>query len=566
MERIRSRSGYASMSNRNLILAAAGIGGGINPNAYDLSKAVSMPGTYDLSDITETTWTLSTDGNITRDIDPTVITWGDNGRYFFFTGTGTPSRIVGQYETLTPYVISGMTYLGGFGVSSQEAAPWGLAFKPDGTKMYVCGTSGDDINEYNLSTAWDITTASYSQNFSISAQDTAPRNIVFKPDGTKMFVTGTTNDNVYEYVLSTPWDISTLSYVQSFSVSSQTLVPIGLDFKPDGTRMFVTAFDDLTDAKVYQYSLSTAWDLSTASYDSISLNPAVGGAVAEWILGKVQFDGTGGSITIFYYAAAVEPIRFKVYQQWAGGSFFDTASQDNNPDDIYIKPDGTKMYVLGGAGDDVLEYDLSTPFNASTASYVQNFVVTSQEATPKGLFFKPDGTKFYICGETNDTVYQYALSTPWDVSTASYESISKSVAAQETQPNGLAFKDDGIKMYVVGPGGDAVFEYNLSSAWDVSSASYSQSFSVASQETSPRGLAFSQDGSYMFVCGPGADAAFKYTLATPWDVSTASLSQTMKFFSLIENVSGMTFDPTGTYLYFTDISKDIVTQFQIPST
>lgn len=551
----------------NQAMAAAGATGGANPNAYDLSKAVSMPGTYDLTDITETTWTLSTDGNITREIVPTALAWGDNGKYFFHVGQqgGATSRFVQQYETVTPYVISGMTYLGGISVATQETGPNGLAFKPDGTKMYVTGTSGDDINEYSLSTAWDVTTASFDQNFSFASQDTAPSSPVFKPDGTKLFITGTTNDNVYEYSLSTPWDVSTLSYVQSFSVSSQSLIPRSIDFKPDGTKMFLVDYEDLTNAKIYQYSLSTAWDISTASYDSISLNPSFL-TTAEWFLFDFLFDGTGGTITLGVFASAVEPNRFKVYQQWAGGSFFDTAAQDNNPDDIYIKPDGTKMYVLGGAGDDVLEYDLSTPFDASTASYVQNFVVTSQEATPKGLFFKPDGTKFYICGETNDTVYQYSLSVAWDISTASYDSISKSVSAQETQPHGLAFKNDGTKMYIVGPAGDAVFEYDLSTAWDVSSASYLQSFSVASQETSPRGLAFSQDGSYMFVCGPTADAAFKYTLSTPWDVSTASLSQTMKLFSLIENVSGMTFDPTGTYLYFTDISKDIVAQFQIPST
>ena len=538
-----------------------------NPNAYDLSKAVSMPGTYVLSGINQTTWTISTEGNITRELAPTALAWGDNGKYFFHVGQqgGATSRFVQQYETVTPYVISGMTYLGGISVAVQEANPFGLTFKPDGTKMYIVGTAGDDINEYSLSTAWDVTTATFVQNFSVSAQDTAPRSPVFKPDGTKLFITGTTNDSVYEYSLSTPWDVSTLSYVQSFSVASQSLVPISIDFKPDGTKMFVANYDDLTDAKIYQYSLSTAWDISTASYDSISLNPSFL-TTAEWIPFDFLFDATGGSITLGVYASSVEPNRFKVYQQWAGGSYFSTAAQDLTPEDVYIKPDGTKMYVLGGSGDDVLEYDLSTPFNASTASYVQNFVVTSQEATPQGLFFKPDGTKFYICGSTNDTVYQYSLSVAWDVSTASYDSISKSVAAQETQPHGLVFKPDGTKMYVVGPGGRSVFEYDLSTAWDVSSASYSQSFSVASQETSPRGLAFSQDGSYMFICGQVSDAAFKYTLSTPWDVSTASLSQTMKLYSLIQTVTGIVLDPTGTYLYFTGTSKDIVAQFQIPST
>jgi hypothetical protein len=56
--------------------------------------------------------------------------------------------------------------------------------------MYVIGSSGDDVNEYDLSTAWDISTASYLQNFSVGAQETTPSGIFFKPDGTKMYVIG----------------------------------------------------------------------------------------------------------------------------------------------------------------------------------------------------------------------------------------------------------------------------------------------------------------------------------------------------------------------------------------
>jgi len=60
---------------------------------------------------------------------------------------------------------------GRFSVAAQETNPSGMFFKPDGTKMYVIGFTGDDVNEYDLSTAWDITTASYLQNFSVAAQE-----------------------------------------------------------------------------------------------------------------------------------------------------------------------------------------------------------------------------------------------------------------------------------------------------------------------------------------------------------------------------------------------------------
>ena len=151
-----------------------------------------------------------------------------------------------------------------FSVAVQDTSPSGLFFKPDGTKMYVLGDSGNDVNEYNLSSAWDISTASYVQNFSVSAQEIAPRSVFFKSDGTKMYVIGSDGDDVNEYDLSSAWDVSTASYVQNFSVAFEDTTPTGLFFKPDGTKMYFVGSS--TDA-VWRYSLSTPWDISTASWD-----------------------------------------------------------------------------------------------------------------------------------------------------------------------------------------------------------------------------------------------------------------------------------------------------------
>jgi len=169
------------------------------------------------------------------------------------------------------------------------------------------------------------------------------------------------------------------------------------------------------------------------------------------------------------------------------------------------------MYITGQSGDDVNEYSLSSAWDISTASYVQNFSVAAQETNPGGVFFKPDGTKMYIVGSTGVDVNEYSLSSAWDVSTASYVQ-NFSVAAQETNPTGVFFKDDGTKMYIVGNNADAVNEYSLSSAWDISTASYVQNFSVAAQATLPRDLFFKDDGTKMYIVDSVGDAVFSYDL------------------------------------------------------
>lgn len=241
-----------------------------------------------------------------------------------------------------------------FSVAGQDTAPWGVFFKSDGLKMYVTGGSGDDINEYDLSSAWDVSTATFLQNHSVSAQDTGPRSSFFKPDGTKMYFVGSAGDDINEYDLSSAWDVSSSSFTQAFSVSSQ----------------------------------------------------------------------------------------------------------DSNPSAVYFKDDGSKMYVLGRTGTSVYEYDLSTSWDISSASFLQSFSVSSQETGPNALFFSPNGDAFFITGNIGDDVNEYSLSTAWDISTASYVQAF-SVASQETFPTGLFFKSDGSKMYVVGLGGTStIYQYS----------------------------------------------------------------------------------------------------------
>ena len=63
------------------------------------------------------------------------------------------------------YVVSKAVYQGAsedLYVGSKEVEPNGMSFNNDGTKMFVIGWDNDYINEYNLSTAFDVSTASFA--------------------------------------------------------------------------------------------------------------------------------------------------------------------------------------------------------------------------------------------------------------------------------------------------------------------------------------------------------------------------------------------------------------------
>ena len=259
-----------------------------------------------------------------------------------------------------------------------------------------------------VSTSWNVNTAVYaSLSKSVSAQDTTPVDLAFSSDGTKMFIMGQIKDTVYQYTLSTPWNVSTATYASlSKSVSAQAQNPQGLAFSSDGTKMYIA---DNATGKVFQYTLSTPWNVSTATYDSLSKTLTNGG-------------------------------------------------QDIG---LYFSPDGTKMYHGNINKNGVSQYNLSTPWNVSTASFFTTVLVSPNDTTSEGFAFSSDGTKMFIMGQIKDTVYQYTLSTPWNVSTATYDSLSKSVSAQDTTPSGLAFSSDGTKMFITGTTTDTVYQYTL---------------------------------------------------------------------------------------------------------
>jgi hypothetical protein len=241
-----------------------------------------------------------------------------------------------------------------FAVGAQETAPTGIAFKADGTDCYIVGSSGDDITQYSLSTPWDISTATFVTQ-SINLVDTVPDDLFFRPDGLKVYVVGSTNDAVREYDLGIAWDISTLSFVQAFSVVSEDSVPTGIFFKTDGTKMFISGN---TNDRIYEYDLSTAWDVSTA-----------------------------------------------VFSQ-----FFSVQTQENGLTSLDFNSDGTIMWIVGTSSDSILQYNLSSAWDVSTATYYGKVYIGWQELTPTGIFVELAQNKAYVVGSTADIIFQYDTS------------------------------------------------------------------------------------------------------------------------------------------------------------
>ena len=327
-------------------------------------------------------------------------------------GTGAPDFSDGL--TVSGGAISALNTAEYYSSGTEPTSPKNGAIWWDSTNSKVMVYIAAEFKEVELGASagggWtvDLSNVTYdSVSFSVTGQDVSPVGIRLNSDGTKMFMIGLASDNVFQYTLSTAFDLSTASYNSvSFSVASQNTTPGGMYFNADGTKMYVIGNDDV----VYQYSLSTAFDLSTASYDSVS---------------------------------------------------FDASNQGTGMQGAVFNLDGTKMYMADLANDSLFQYSLSTGFDVSTASYNNvSFSVASQETLPRDMALNSDGTKLYMVGNASDNVFQYSLSTAYDLSTASYDSVSFSVATQAQEIQAFTFNADGTKMYIVDAGNDTIYQYS----------------------------------------------------------------------------------------------------------
>jgi sugar lactone lactonase YvrE len=238
------------------------------------------------------------------------------------------------------------------------------------------------------------------------------------------------------------------------------------------------------------------------------------------------------------------------------GKAFTVGAQNTHPQGLFFKPDGTKFYVAGSTGDAIFQYTCSTPWDLTTASYDNiSFAVEAQESDLRGVYFKPDGTKFYIIGPTSDSVFQYTCSTAWDISTASYDGVSFSVNGQDPSSRDLTFKPDGTKFYMVGSSSNSVFQYTCSTPWDISTGSYDSKtyrfdLNRNSSETDPQAFIFNLDGTKCYMTGTSKNTVYQYSCSTSWDVSTItydgiSVPVVDPGFSNV----GISFSTEGTSLY-----------------
>lgn len=566
----------------------------------------------------------------------TGIRWKPDGKKIFVlshTSNGGGTATVHRYDVSTSWDLSTVTATADqtYDARSHVQKSMGFTFKPDGTRMFISDDQGNDVNQYNLSTAWDLTTAAFVTQVSVSSQESSPSGIEFNADGKVLYMAGQNGDKIYKYNLSTAYDISTMGYGSDYiSVSSQTPQPGGIKFKPDGSKLFLACVSsngvDTYDTSGLGYSqiskpsrsLLHSAGSTTNSNQNMGWDVAMNSSATRMIAGArndsqtttqagaayiFSGDGTGSftaetklrppsspSPSYSYFGHSVDITEdgntvvvgayhdntattdagaayiynrmapeYYAVESAAHLGFYNLQSGGNsNMTDIAWNSDGTKFFVTTYSSDYVNEFSAGIPYDMSTKTYIREFDVSGQTNYPTGMTFNNDGTKMFITHSTSsgggtNGLFQYNLTTAFDTSTASYANIALSNAYTGTNARGVKFKPDGTKMFISDDQGNNIRQFTLSTPFDLSTTSSydsSTNLSVVGQDSYVRGHAFNSDGTKLYVIGQQYDRVYIYNLSTAYDVSTGSYTNSYKSTSSqTSEPNGITFNPDGSKMY-----------------
>jgi len=259
---------------------------------------------------------------------------------------------------------------------------------------------------------YDVASATFEVNFDPIGQGLSgqSRSIDFKPDGTRCYTTGFYDDKVYEFTLSTPWDLNTVSASPVGSSAALTTIragttaPLTVRFRPDGTKFFIA---DNGSKEFQQYSLSTAWDItSTITFDtSIGASASAIPAGFVWNDDGTQFitsESSLGNIRV-YSSAAGSPYTI------GGASFQAQINSGNGYSELATNADFTFLYQKTSTAKTIKRWAIPTAGDftsivwATPATEITNSNISTSST---GLLFNNDGTKMYLSSH-NAGVDQY---------------------------------------------------------------------------------------------------------------------------------------------------------------
>lgn len=493
--------------------------------------------------------------------NPSGITFDSTGTKMYTLDASTAN--VSQYTLSIPWKPGSATLVNNFSISNifgLETSPRSIYFKDDGTAFFIAGAATTSIYKFNLNIPWQVHSYYANDRYILEA----PKNIEItglslSSNGAYLYYTNVSS--IFQTQMSFPHDLGqaqTTSNTNLFTFIGGSPYVNDFQISDDGTKLYLTDSAN----RIRQLNLSDPYKVNTASGPSAtSIGVGANFYLDQVTKSNVYTFGTVGFDRGQFFGVVSHP-----YIQILEMSTPDDIStlmpypgSNRNPSyaryaDMYMRPDGLKTYFAVYRTTELtqsylVEYNNRIPFNISSLDFVSQIGLSTgwPSSAMSSLYISPDGGNLYFSGTTSRRIYQYELTTPWSLATATSKNITMNPG--DIDPAFLQFSPDGSNLYVMCRGAGQIRQYPLNESWNV----LSNSTVFARDYTEDISTNYNQFGfGYTFLSlargfdiGDGSNGYLQYTgtinpvrvgsIATPsfilnvrfanlWQIATANVS------------------------------------------
>lgn len=243
---------------------------GVNAGADNLLMSLTLlPGAGPGPDISA--FSFDSDATLTGSVNLSSLEnvfVTQDGLHLYCT-KGALSNSVFQFSMSPAHDISSLAFVKEDDADGQN--PRGISVREDGSQLFVLfrnPTNPDGIFRWPLSPNFDIAHNGPRTTLVVEPPGSnQPTGMHLTADGTKVYIVDVTGDEVLEFTLSTPYDLTTGTHTGTLDVSLEVAGVFGVTLSVGGRRAYVL---DANNDEVEQYNLSIPFDIDSAVHSGVT--------------------------------------------------------------------------------------------------------------------------------------------------------------------------------------------------------------------------------------------------------------------------------------------------------
>jgi outer membrane protein assembly factor BamB len=336
---------------------------------------------------------------------------------------------------------------------------YAIAIKPDGSTVFVTGTSGRSRSGDDYATvAYDTRSGTrlwVARYTGPGRGDDAAQAVKASPDGSRVFVTGSSIDHASDYA-TVAYDAGTGQQLWAARYGGEfDDYAYALDVSPDGSRVFVTGRNGHFDLVTLAYDAQTGQGLWHVHY-SLPHDGTSAYAIGSSPDGSTVFvTGYSGPnyVTIAYDAATGE-------ERWI--SYLDGPNgRAGGAQALGVSPDGSRVFVTGNSyqleGNSDANY-VTVAYDAITGDELWHARFSGpghHDDAPYDLAVSPDGSTVFAAGSITtpggpfDVDYDYAA-VGYDAATGTQLALAQFDSGNDDDGYAVAVSPDGSLLFMTG--------------------------------------------------------------------------------------------------------------------